>query len=114
MILSVGFLDNTVRLCSLVSLNGVMNDEDLAPTRENMYPILCNIIVDQLEIESEDITKDSKFIDDLKADSLDIVEMVMKVEELYDIEVDDDIASSIVTVQDVLDYLNSQLDNKPE
>lgn len=109
MVQSFVFLENSFHL---FPLNGVMNDEELAPTRDNMYAILSNIIVDQLEIEKENITKESKFIDDLKADSLDIVEMVMKVEELYDIEVDDDIASSIVTVQDVLDYLNSQLDNK--
>lgn len=112
MIQSFVFLESPMHLFSFISVNGIMNDEDLAPTRDNMYKILCDIIVEQLEIDYDEISEDSKFIDDLNADSLDIVEMVMKVEELYDIEVDDDIASSIVTVQDVLDYLNSQLDNK--
>lgn len=105
-------LNNTRVLFSFTSLNGIMNSETVPATRENMYEILSNIIVEQLEIKKDEIEKNSKFIEDLKADSLDIVEMVMKVEELYDIEVDDDVASSIVTVQDVLDYLNSQLDSK--
>jgi len=63
------------------------------------------IIVDQLGIEDEKITIVSSFIDDLGADSLDIVELIMAFEEEFDIEIPDEDAEKMKTVGDAVDYL---------
>ena len=64
------------------------------------------IVVDHLGIEEGKITPSSKFIDDLGADSLDTVELVMAFEEKFGIEIPDDAAESIVTVQNAVDYID--------
>lgn len=64
-----------------------------------------DIISEQLGVEKEKITPESKFIDDLGADSLDIVELVMSFEEKFNIEIPETEAEKIQTVQAVLDYL---------
>lgn len=63
------------------------------------------IIVDQLGVSEESVTKDATFIDDLSADSLDIVELVMSLEEEFEIEIPDEAAEKIVTVDDVVKYI---------
>ena len=65
------------------------------------------IIMEQLGVEEEQITLEASFIDDLGADSLDTVELVMAFEEEFDVEIPDDDAEKIRTVQDVIDYLNT-------
>ena len=65
------------------------------------------IIVEQLGVEFEDVTISASFIDDLGADSLDIVELIMALEEEFDLEIPDEDAESIETVGDVLDYIRS-------
>ena len=65
------------------------------------------IIVDQLGANEADVSPDAHFIDDLGADSLDTVELVMKFEEDFDIEIPDEDAEKIQTVQDAIDYINS-------
>lgn len=67
------------------------------------------IIVEQLGVEEEQITPDASFIDDLGADSLDTVELVMAFEEEFDIEIPDEDAEKIRTVRDVIVYLNQHL-----
>ncbi len=64
------------------------------------------IIVDQLGVDEEKITEDSSFIDDLGADSLDIVELIMAFEEEFDIEIPDEDAEKMKTVRDAVKYLN--------
>ena len=66
------------------------------------------IIVDHLGIEESKVTSDSKFIDDLGADSLDTVELVMAFEEKFAIEIPDDAAETIQTVQNAIDYIQSK------
>ncbi len=66
------------------------------------------IVVDHLGIEESKVTADSKFIDDLGADSLDTVELVMAFEEKFGIEIPDDAAETIITVQNAVDYINSK------
>jgi acyl carrier protein len=63
------------------------------------------IIVDQLGIEAGDVTPASSFVDDLGADSLDRVELIMALEETFGIEIPDDDAEKIVTVQNAVDYI---------
>ena len=67
------------------------------------------IVVDQLGVSEADVTIDSTFIDDLGADSLDIVELIMAFEEEFDIEIPDDAAEKIKTVKNAVDYSDSQM-----
>ncbi|MBE3093147.1 MAG: acyl carrier protein [Chloroflexi bacterium] len=64
------------------------------------------IIVDQLGVDESKITEDSSFVDDLGADSLDIVELIMAFEEEFDIEIPDEDAEKIKTVGDTVKYLS--------
>src|SRR2546427_11383352 len=63
------------------------------------------IIVEQLGVEEDDVTPAAKFIEDLGADSLDTVELVMALEEHFDIQIPDDDAEKIVTVGDSVQYI---------
>lgn len=65
------------------------------------------IIVEQLGVNESDVASDAHFVDDLGADSLDTVELVMKFEEEFDIEIPDEDAEKIQTVQDAIDYINA-------
>ena len=65
------------------------------------------IVSDQLGKSTDEIQSDSSFVDDLGADSLDTVELVMALEEEFDIEISDDEAENISTVQTAIDYINS-------
>ena len=65
------------------------------------------IIVDKLGVDANKITLDAKFIDDLGADSLDTVELIMQFEEEFEIEIPDEDAEKILSVQQALDYINS-------
>ncbi len=69
---------------------------------------LKNIIVDQLGVEGEQVVPGANFIDDLGADSLDIVELVMAIEEEFDIQIEDADAENIVTVKDVIEYIKNK------
>ncbi len=64
------------------------------------------IIVEQLGVDADQVTTDASFVDDLGADSLDTVELVMALEEEFDIEIPDEDAEKIATVKDAIDYLN--------
>ena len=64
------------------------------------------IAVEQLGVDDADVTMDSTFIDDLGADSLDIVELIMAFEEEFGIEIPDEAAEKIKTVQDVVSYID--------
>jgi acyl carrier protein len=63
------------------------------------------IIVDQLGVDAADVSAASSFVDDLGADSLDRVELIMALEETFGIEIPDEDAEKIVTVQDAVDYI---------
>lgn len=67
-----------------------------------------NIIVEQLGVDGERVKAEASFIDDLGADSLDIVELVMAMEEEFDIEIPDEAAEKLRTVGDVTKYLQSK------
>lgn len=65
------------------------------------------IIAEQLSVEIDKITNEARFVDDLGADSLDTVELVMALEEEFEIDIPDEEAEKIVTFQDVLNYVQS-------
>jgi len=64
------------------------------------------IVVEHLGVEQDKVTEDASFIDDLGADSLDIVELVMAFEEEFGVEIPDDAAEKITTVRDAIDYID--------
>ncbi len=65
------------------------------------------IVVEHLGVEAEKVTEEASFIDDLGADSLDIVELVMAFEEEFGVEIPDDAAEKISTVRDAIDYIDA-------
>jgi acyl carrier protein len=70
------------------------------------------IIVEQLGVDEGEVTPNASFVDDLGADSLDTVELVMAFEEAFDIEIPDEQAEKIRTVKDAIDYINSHAKGK--
>ncbi len=67
------------------------------------------IIAEQLGLDEEDVTKDASFVNDLGADSLDTVELVMAFEEEFGIEIPDEDAEKILTVQNAVEYIKEKL-----
>lgn len=68
-----------------------------------------DIVVEELAIDKEEVTAEASFIDDLGADSLDVVELIMAFEEEFDLEIPDEEAENIGTVQDAVDYIKENL-----
>ena len=67
------------------------------------------IIVEQLGVSADDVTEGASFVDDLGADSLDTVELVMALEEEFECEIPDEEAENITTVKQAIDYVNNHL-----
>lgn len=67
------------------------------------------IIVDVLNVSEEDITMDTTFVDDLGADSLDVFQIIMGIEEAFDVEIDNEEVEKIVTVGDAVEQIKSAL-----
>jgi acyl carrier protein len=78
-------------------------------TKEEIVGKVRELISQSLGVSSDEIVGDASFIDDLGADSLDIVEMVMLIEKEFDIEIPDEDAEKISTVQHAVDYINDHL-----
>jgi len=71
---------------------------------------LRKIIADKLSVSEEEVTPEASFIEDLNADSLDLVELIMSLEEEFGVKISDEDAEQIRTVQDALNYLREHLD----
>jgi acyl carrier protein len=69
------------------------------------------VIADKLDIPAEDVAEDSKFVEDLNADSLDQVELIMALEDEYDITIPDEDAQKIISVKDALDYIDNNVES---
>ena len=69
---------------------------------------LKDILADVLGVDKDDVKPESKFVDELGADSLDLVELIMAFEDKFEIEISDEEAEKMVTVKDVLDYIASK------
>ena len=76
---------------------------------EEVFEKVKAIIVEQLGVTESAVTMDASFIDDLGADSLDIVELVMALEEEFDIEIPDTDAEKVVAVSDVVEYIKENV-----
>jgi len=70
------------------------------------------IVVEQLGVKEEDVTNDASFVDDLGADSLDTVELVMALEEEFGTEIPDEEAEKITTIQQAIDYIKAHIKEK--
>jgi acyl carrier protein len=68
---------------------------------------LIDIIVEQLSVDKAKVVPSASFVDDLGADSLDLVELIMAMEEAFDTEIPDEVAEKITTVQDAVNHINS-------
>ena len=77
--------------------------------QEEIFNKVKDLVKKQLAIDEKEITADASFIEDLGADSLDTVELIMALEEEFDIEIPDEEAEKIKTVQNVVDYIQSHL-----
>lgn len=76
---------------------------------EEIFEKVKDVIVEQLGVAEGNITMKASFIDDLGADSLDIVELIMALEEEFDIEIPDSDAEKVVTVGDVVEYIKDHV-----
>ena len=74
-------------------------------TYESVYEKVVKIVIDELGVEGLEIKKDSKFIDDLGADSLAVIEMIMAIEDKFDIEIPDEYLENIKTMDQTVKYI---------
>ncbi|MEE9419648.1 MAG: acyl carrier protein [Desulfatiglandaceae bacterium] len=77
----------------------------MANVEEKVVKIIC----EQLDVDEEDVVPEASFVDDLGADSLDQVELIMAMEEEFDVSIPDEDAEKIGTVKDAIDYINNAL-----
>lgn len=80
----------------------------MAAANEAVFNDLKDIIVEQLAVDPEEVTMEASFVEDLNADSLDLVELIMEIEEKFGIQVPDDVAEKIVSVSDAVEYIQEQ------
>ena len=76
---------------------------------EEIFEKIKNIIIEQLQVSETTVTEEASFIDDLGADSLDLVELIMALEEEFGIEIPDADAEKVVTVGDVVNYIKENV-----
>jgi acyl carrier protein len=77
---------------------------------EDTFPRVKKIIVEQLGVEDEEVVPTASFVEDLNADSLDLVELIMSLEEEFGMEISDEEAEKIVSVQDAVEYINEHVE----
>ena len=73
-----------------------------------LFDNVKDVVIEQLNVSPDEVKEESKFIEDLGADSLDVVELVMALEEEFDIEIPDEEAESILTVGDAIKFIEAQ------
>ncbi len=78
-------------------------------SQEEIFNKVKTIVAEQLETDASDVKPEAHFANDLNADSLDTVELVMALEEEFEIEIPDDAAEKITTVQEAVDYISDRL-----
>lgn len=79
-------------------------------TNDEIFSKVKNIISDQLSVEGEKIKPEALFTDDLGADSLDLVELIMALEEEFDLEISDEEAEKIQTVEEAIEYIERNVE----
>jgi acyl carrier protein len=88
----------------MISPPATRNEDEMSSIEEQVK----NIVAEQLGVKEEEVTNDASFVDDLGADSLDTVELVMALEEAFECEIPDEEAEKITTVQQAIDYIKAR------
>ncbi len=81
----------------------------MATTQQEVFDKLKKIIVEQLGVDESDVTMEASFVDDLNADSLDLVELIMSLEEEFGTEISDEDAEKIKSVGDAVEYIQEHV-----
>jgi acyl carrier protein len=76
---------------------------------DDIFEKVKAIVAEQLSVEAAEVTPEANFLNDLNADSLDVVEMVMALEEAFDVEIPDEAAEEIKTVQDAVNFISGKV-----
>ena len=76
--------------------------------QKDIYKSVVDVIAEKLAVSENEVTIEAHLVDDLGADSLDLVELVMEIEERYDLTIDDDTTETLYTVKSIVDYLQDQ------
>ncbi|MFA4016475.1 MAG: hypothetical protein RUDDFDWM_001585 [Candidatus Fervidibacterota bacterium] len=79
------------------------------PSKDELFDKVREIVVNQLRVSPDEVTPDATFVEDLHADSLDVVELIMQFEERFGIEIPEEDAEKIRTVGDAVEYLERRL-----
>src|SRR6184192_845639 len=92
--------------CSAVSRDHRVEEVRSSVAEGTTFERLKKLIVEQLGVDEEEVTPQASFVEDLNADSLDLVELIMSLEEEFGVKISDEDAEKIQTVQDAMDYLS--------
>jgi acyl carrier protein len=84
-------------------------DKELQMSKDEILAKVCDILVDQLDVDAEDVTMEASFQDDLNADSLDLVELIMELEDRFDLKITDEEAQTLTTVGAVVDFIAARI-----
>ncbi len=103
------YKNNKVILKINISFSNLRGGELKIMSSEEIFEKIKKIIVDLLQVAEDNVTLESNFIDDLGADSLDLVELIMGIEEEFNIEIPDGEAEKVVTVGDVVEYIKENV-----
>ena len=79
-------------------------------TPETIFKTMQDLIAEQFAIDADEVTMDSSFVDDLGADSLDVVDLLMSIEDEFEIEVPDEEIENIKTVGDIVKYIENKVE----
>jgi acyl carrier protein len=84
-------------------------DKELQMSKDEILAKVRDILVDQLDVDADDVSMEASFQDDLNADSLDLVELIMELEDRFDLKITDEEAQTLTTVGAVVDFIASRI-----